>query len=353
MNGVFAALQTLKVKDCNSVQEIFQLGAKEMFSGDDKTRLKNITLLRLPKLKQIWSTDCQPSLHFKSLQVVRVEDCGDLDYLFPFSIAKHLPQLEAITIKSAEKMKEIVSKREEPLDHLVKFEFNQLTSIVLWNLHDLQEFCAGNHSLSCSSLKELEVYYCKKLKLFKTQGTRSQGSLSHGNLCVSTQQPLFTLEEVIDNLESLGLNNEDASMVFQSQVPRNQLPKLNFLRLYELDDAQATFPYWFLRNISSLEWLFIQDYSFKVIFPEERPRDENGEIEIKTQIKKLTLYKLNELQHICREGCQLDPVLDVLEYLDVDKCSNLKHLVPSSWVDVFNYLCNCKKSGQVNNIKDN
>ncbi|XP_028780992.1 uncharacterized protein LOC114737243 [Neltuma alba] len=119
-------------------------------------------------------------------------------------------------------------------------------------------------------------------------------------------------------------------MVFQSQVPRNQLPKLNFLRLYELDDAQATSPYWFLQNISSLEWLFIQDYSFKVIFPEERPRDENGEIEIKTQIKKLTLYKLNELQHICREGCQLDPVLDVLEYLDVDKCSNLKHLVPSS-----------------------
>ncbi|XP_028780993.1 uncharacterized protein LOC114737244 [Neltuma alba] len=196
MNEVFAALQTLKVKDCNSVQEIFQLGAKEMCSRDDKSRLKNIILLRLPKLKQIWSTDCQSSLHFKSLQVVRVEYCGDLEYLFPFSIAKHLPQLEAITIKSAEKMKEIVSKREEPLDNLVKFEFNQLTSMVLWNLHDLQRFCAGNHSLSCSSLKALGVYNCQKLKLFKTQDTSNQERLSDDNLYVSMQQPLFTLEEI-------------------------------------------------------------------------------------------------------------------------------------------------------------
>ncbi|XP_028780998.1 uncharacterized protein LOC114737249 [Neltuma alba] len=337
MHGAFATLETLMLENCNLVEEIFQLGVREMCCGDDTTRLKNITILRLPKLKQIWRRDPQSSLYFKSLQVVRVEECGNLEYLFPFSIAKHLPQVEAITIKNAEKMKEIVSKREEPLDNGVKFEFNQLTSIVLWNLQELQRFCAGNHSLSCSSLKELDVYKCEKLKLFKTQGASSQERLSNNNLHVSKQQPLFTLEEVIDNLEILSLGNEHASMIFQSQVPRDhQFHKLNFLRFYELKDAHATSLYWFLQNIPSLEWLVIRENAFKVIFPDETPRDEKGEIDIKTRLKKLTLCKLHGLQHICREGCQLDQVLDVLEYLHVKECSNLKHLVPSSVT--FNHL---------------
>ncbi|XP_028789189.1 uncharacterized protein LOC114745206 [Neltuma alba] len=330
MNGVFATLQTLMVEACKSVQEIFQLGANEMYSGDDTTRLKNITLLRLPKLKQIWSTDRQSSLHFESLQVVRVENCGDLEFLFPFSIAKHLHQLEAVTIKSAQKMKEIVSKREEPLDNLVKFEFNQLTSMVLWNLHDLQEFCAGNHSLSCSSLKELDVFNCKKLKLFKTQGTSSQGSLSHGNLCVSTQQPLFTLEEVMSNLEQLALSSEHLTIILQGHFSGENFRKLKFLALLEIGDDQMTFPYWFLQNMSSLERLIVGGSSFKEIFSEEALINPGGKSENTTRIKNLRLTHLNELQNICKQGCQIDPLVEVLEHLVVDHCSKLNHLVPSS-----------------------
>ncbi|XP_028775902.1 uncharacterized protein LOC114732734 [Neltuma alba] len=328
MNRAFAILETLKVEGCMSVKEIFQLGV----NADDTTQLKYITLLRLPELKQIWSRGSQSStLCFKNLQVVRVEDCGDLEYLFPFSIAMtNLPLLEQIIIKRAKMIKEIVSNKEEPLDDPVKFVFNQLTSVVLWCLPNLQGFCAGNHSLSCASLKKLSVYDCGKLKLFKTQVTSSQERLCHDNLLVSMKQPLLTLEEVIDNLEMLVLNNEDASMILRSEVPRDQFCKLKVLVLYKLEDAQGTSPYWFLQNISSLEWLAIQENSFKVIFPNEKLQDESGDSEIKTRLKKLTLYKLNELQHICREGFQLDPVLDVLERLYVDLCSNLKSLVPSS-----------------------
>ncbi|KAK4270259.1 hypothetical protein QN277_023318 [Acacia crassicarpa] len=335
MNGAFATLETLNVEDCKSVQEIFQLGD----NADDKPQLKYITLLRLPQLKQVWSRDPRSGHCFKSLQVVRVEDCGHLENLFPFSIAEHLPQLEAITIKNAEKMKEIVSKREEPLHNVVNFVFDQLTSIVLWNLQDLQGFYAGNHSLSCSSLKELNVWKCEKLKLFKTQGMSSQGRHYDDNLSVSMQQSLFTLVEVINNLENLYISNEDAKMIFQSKVPRDQFRQLKLLRLSDFG-AQDPSPYWFLQNISSLERLGIQDSSFTVIFPDERPKDENGEIEVKTRLKVLHLCRLYELQHICKEGCQLDPVLEVLECLYVDVCSSLKHLVPSSVT--FNHLASLK-----------
>ena len=196
MNGAFATLETLKVKDCNSVQEVFQLGVSGRPDGDDTTRLKNLTLLRLPKLKQIWSKDPQSSFHSKSLQVVHVEGCEDLEHLFPLSIAKHLPQLEEIIIDDLENMKEIVSNREETIDDPIKFEFEQLSSMVLWNLQELWGFFAGKHSLSCSSLKELNVYNCEKLKLFKTQGTYSQERLSDDKLHVTMKQPLFRIQEV-------------------------------------------------------------------------------------------------------------------------------------------------------------
>ncbi|XP_028786370.1 disease resistance protein RPS2-like [Neltuma alba] len=105
MNGALANLETLKVEGCMSVEEIFQLDV----DAGNTTRLKDITLLQLPQLKQIWSKGSQSSLHLENLQVVRVEDCGDLEYLFPFSIPMNLPLLEQITIKRAKRMKEIVS----------------------------------------------------------------------------------------------------------------------------------------------------------------------------------------------------------------------------------------------------
>ncbi|XP_028780995.1 uncharacterized protein LOC114737246 [Neltuma alba] len=301
MNGVFATLQTLKVKDCNSVQEIFQLGGKEMCSGDDTTQLKSITLLRLPKLKQIWSTGRQSSLHFKSLQVVRVEECGDLDYLFPFSIAKHLPQLEAITIKSAAKMKEIVSKREEPLDNLVEFEFSQLTSMALWDLQDLQRVCAGNHSLSCSSLRELDVCNCQKLKLFQTQGTSNQGRLFDDNLYVSMRRPLFRLEEV----------------AFRSF---NHLELSQYPELKELWYGQPE-----PKIFCNLKHLVVRKCSFlsKMIFS-------SNLLQLLNTLEELEVSECDFLEAIFDVKALEDKAMESREIVIVDKCNNLKYVFSPS-----------------------
>lgn len=196
MHGAFATLEYLMVEDCNFVNQIFQLGANEMHSGDYTTLLKSIKLLQLPKLRQIWSTDPNSSLFFKNLKDVCVEECGDLEYLFPFSIAMNLPLLEKLTIQQAKRMKEIVSRREEPLDNPVKFELKSLTELFLCNLHDMQGFWAEDHSLAFHSLKKLYVYDCVKLKLFNTKSVTGQHRLLDNNLQVSMQQPLFTFQEV-------------------------------------------------------------------------------------------------------------------------------------------------------------
>ncbi|XP_054780790.1 uncharacterized protein LOC129288302 [Prosopis cineraria] len=292
MRKGYTSLETLTVRSCNSVQEIFQLGdVSDLISEEEKTQLKEMTLLQLPQLKHIWSRDPQSSLQISSLQSICVGQCRVLEYLIPFSIALGLPKLERIIIKRAGNMKNIVSKKEGPSDSPARFEFKQLNSLKLWNLQDLEGFCTENHTLVCSSLKTLSVHNCMKLKLFKTQ---CQEGVSDNNLQVS-MQPLLALEEMCN-----------------------------------IEDAQATFLYWILQNITTLEWLVIRSNSSKVIFQDEIPGDEKGQKDIKAKIKKLTLNDLDELRHICKEGFQLNPILEALEYLHVSCCSNLKLLVPSS-----------------------
>ncbi|XP_028794527.1 uncharacterized protein LOC114750147 [Neltuma alba] len=334
MQGTFGSLETLKVTDCGSVEKIFELTAKEIRNEEETTtqqvsQLKKLHLLHLPKLKQIWSKDAQESLCFHNLQLVWVEDCENLEYLFPFYIAMQATQLEDVTIIYAERMKRIISDKEGPMYGPVKFEFNHLTSLVLSLLSELEGLFPGKYSILCPLLRELDVHACWKLKLFKTQSTGGPDRVFDSKLQISTQQPLFTLEEVICNLERLAINSEDASMILQGKLSEKHFTKLKYLTLTSFEDVNTTFPYWFLQNIS-LDWLRVEYSSFKEIFQEEITTDDRKKFKIRTRLKALSLNELHDLQHICKEGFQLDPVLEVLETLYVDQCSKLKHLVPSS-----------------------
>ncbi|KAK4270286.1 hypothetical protein QN277_023340 [Acacia crassicarpa] len=335
MQGTFGNLETLKVNGCDSVEAIFQLTAKEIHSEDETmkqvSQLKKLHLLGLPKLKQIWSRDDnQANIHFHNLQLVRVERCENLVYLLPFSIAMQAIELEDITIKGTRRMKRIVSDKDGPTDSSVKFEFNHLTSLVLWNLDELEGLFARNHRILCPSLRKLDIRKCLKLKLFKAQSSSSRERVSGSELQISIEQPLFTLEEVICNLETLTLTSEDASIISQGQFLGKHFSKLKRLYFSDFEGDDATFPYWFLQNIATLTILLVEWSSFKEIFQGEIPIEAKGKFKTGTRIKKLTLHQLQDLRHICEEGFQIDPILEDLDFLYVVQCSNLKHLVPSS-----------------------
>ncbi|KEH19448.1 Rpp4C4 [Medicago truncatula] len=118
----------------------------------------------------------------------------------------------------------------------------------------------------------------------------------------------------------------DADLILQTQNSNSLFSKMTFIGLSDYDCEEARFPYWFLENVHTLESLLVEWSCFKKIFQDK------GEISEKThtQIKTLMLNELPKLQHICEEGSQIDPVLEFLEYLDVDSCSSLTNLMPSS-----------------------
>ncbi|XP_028789184.1 uncharacterized protein LOC114745202 [Neltuma alba] len=326
MRTTFGRMETVKVSDCGSVKEIFKLPNKEIIS-EEATQLKNLHLLRLPKLKQIWSKDPQGNFCFHNLQYVDVKECENLDYLFPLSVALDLHQLEKLTMSSCG-MNEVVAKEEE----IATFHFDRLNSLKIWHMHRLDRFYSGSHDLTCPSLRMLWVFNCPKLRLLGRQSTRNHSkSGDDRNPRPSMQDPLFLIEEVIPKLEQWEVNNKEAIMMLEDpQWKDRYFSKLKNLRMSYFDNkTAATFLDSVAQKAPNLKTLVVQHGSLKEIFQHKRVAYEEGKNEIKTQLEVLTLYNL-QLEHICRERCKIDPILEVLEVLNVTECANLKTLVPSS-----------------------
>ncbi|KAI4354361.1 hypothetical protein L6164_003231 [Bauhinia variegata] len=326
MQGKFSSLETIMVTGCTSLEEIFELNGNENEKKNKvNTQLRILALLALPNLRQIWSGDAQGILCFHNLETVRVENCPRLEYLFPLSIARSLPQLEEIILKGAWFMEEFVAKVVGYMEESVKFEFSRLTTLIIRNLVIVDRFFSGNFSLHCPSLKILDVHNCPELELYNMQSMSYTERNHDGDSNVSTRQPFFKAEEVIPMLEQLTLTGKDIGLNQQGQFLGDLYSKLAVLWLQDFDDENATFPYWILQKLPNLRSLRIWCCSFKKILHEV----EKGQIEIATRLKELTLIEMHKIQHLCNEGFQIDPALQVVEIIQIYGCSGLVYLVPS------------------------
>ncbi|KAK2400175.1 disease resistance protein [Trifolium repens] len=325
MQNTYNKLEMLKVEYCVSVEEIFELTFDESNIVEDTTQLKEVSILFMPKLKKIWSGDPQEILSFQNLINVKLEYCKSLEYLLPLSVATRCSHLKELHITECENIKEIVAEEKESSMNVAPiFEFNQLSTLLLRNLGKLEGLYAKKHTLVCPSLKRIDVFNCTKLNLYRALSTRSSNFLDD-QLSVLAHQPLFIAEEVIPTLEMLRIDNKEANMLLQAQNSSGLFTKMTYLALcaYKNED---TFPYLFLQNAGSLESLSVEQSCFEKIFQDEGQINETTH----TRLKNLYLIKLPKLQHICGEGSQIDPVLEVLQVLWVTNCSSLINLLPSS-----------------------
>ncbi|CAJ2673481.1 unnamed protein product [Trifolium pratense] len=314
MQKTYNKLEMLEVTNCDLVEAIFELNFNENSNVEDATHLKEVTIDGLPKLKKIWSGNPQEILSFQNLRNVKLKFCASLEYLLPLSVASRCSHLKELHILQCVNMKEIVAEEKESssVNAAPIFEFNQLITLKLGNLHRLKGFYAKEHTVLCPSLKIIDVTYCPKLTLYRSSNIRDDIAP-------------FLVETVIPDLEKLTISGKEAKMILQAQNSSGLFTKMKFLVLcaYKNDD---TFPHQFLENARNLESLVVQKSCFKKIFQNEGKMWEKTD----TKIKKLTLNALPNLEHICEEGFRIDSVLEFLEYLWVYRCPSLIDLLPSS-----------------------
>ena len=187
-------LESLQVRDCNSVEEVFEVrGANvDEICGMVPTQLRVLTLINLPKLKHVWTSDLLSILTFQTLREVQVSNCKSLKSLFPTSVAKSLEQLERLEISDSG-LEEIIAVEEG--SETVQFMFPRIISVSLELLPKLKCFYPGKHTLQWPSLKILEIIKCDKVKIIALNEL-SFPETKELDYHLPIQQPLFLFEKV-------------------------------------------------------------------------------------------------------------------------------------------------------------
>ncbi|KAB2059885.1 hypothetical protein ES319_A11G338300v1 [Gossypium barbadense] len=320
--GFFQRLEKLIVIDCASLEQVFQLQVQNLNIEETyvvNSQLKEVNLVRLPKLEHIWSEDHEGNISFESLQQVRIQEYWSLKALFPFSIAKDLQQLERLTINRCG-LEEIVSNEsfvsrvKKSYEQEVCFAFNKLSFLKLWDLPYLTYFYPGMHKKTWTALKQLRIFRCERIKIF-------------GHTESQIQRPLFLIEKVIPQLENVSFSRGDVEMVSDGQYEADLFCNIKFLRISCYSNVSDVFPISFLKRFYNLESLELGSCNFKELasFESDACKDKDMIVTI-PKIKKLKLVVIKNIRHLWKKDSLLDHICASLKCLEVWQCHNLINL---------------------------
>ncbi|KAG8650687.1 hypothetical protein MANES_07G060300v8 [Manihot esculenta] len=302
-------LEELEVKDCDSADVVFDL---EGVSADDGLlpRLKKLELTSLPMLRHLWNKDPIGILEFKNLKWLHVGNCSSLKYIFTWSMALCLLQLEKIELNNCKMIEGIIEKEEteEAVNSADKMILHSLKSVVLKCLPRFSRLCSGWSNVECPLLEEMSIHECPSLKnIFATQ----------------------TL--MFPNLEKFSLDKKSTITILGFQFPTGFFSKVKVLELSFFLNKYHVPLFSLLPIFPNLERFEVLDSSLNKLLPFEGLVSDQEDITIIPQIRDLKLKNLPDLKHIWNPDGQLhDPLFQSLETFEIEFCGNLIVLAPSS-----------------------
>jgi len=158
-DGIPAPLNALTLFELNELESI---GLEHQWVKPFSEKLQTLRVISCPQLQNLGSC----AMSFLNLKELYVKDCDRMEYLFTFSTAKCLVQLETLIIKNCESIKEIARKEDEDEDGCDEIIFRRLTTLRLYSLPRLQNFLSGNATLQFSCLRNANVVDCPNMKTF-------------------------------------------------------------------------------------------------------------------------------------------------------------------------------------------
>ncbi|KAF2307105.1 hypothetical protein GH714_024856 [Hevea brasiliensis] len=321
-------LGDLVIWNCISLKEAFDLQELIKMKETVAIQLRTLYIANLPNLKHVWNEDPLGLVLFHNLSSVHVMDCPNLKFIFPASIAKNLPQLETLHIRSCG-VEEIVAQ-DQGLEATSEFVFPCLKFLTFGELYELKCFYPGTHTLESPMLKSLAVNHCEEVNIFCTEYENLVETNKECQLMTQVLQPLFSFRKIVPNLEQLTLSRKDVTIIWQNQFPADLFRKLKVVDIHCFHDESEVFPFHLLERFRCMEKLAVACSRFKELFPYEGSIGKEKYAEILRQIRHLQLARLPDLTDIWNQDSQLDCVLQPLENLVVSECNSLITLAPSS-----------------------
>ncbi|XP_039162928.1 uncharacterized protein LOC120290643 [Eucalyptus grandis] len=160
------SLNKIKAVGCPSLEALFEpisLSAEKRQKPLVLPALRELTLLNLSRLRDIFESDCKVTLAFPSLMEVNVRGCHSLPYLFSSAMAEILDKLAVLDVSCCNNLRGIIAMEEGKGKTLETLKFHQLSTLKLGDLENLISFrsvsCAsdGLHPLFDEKLEELHI----------------------------------------------------------------------------------------------------------------------------------------------------------------------------------------------------
>ncbi|XP_022642065.1 uncharacterized protein LOC106773505 [Vigna radiata var. radiata] len=314
LEGIFGSLCNLRVRNCRSMQAIFNIREQV---GDVANNLQDVHLETLPKLELVWKMNNKDLVgipKFNNLKRIWTQGCESLECIFPFYVAKNLDNLESLVVCDCDGLSKIVAEKEVTNTDTAKFNFPKLSTIKFSHLPRLTSFYPTTYDLSCP-LNELSIEFCDNLEPFNNGTEHAQTNPVHA----------FFPEEVINNLKSMQIEFWHAkspnSYMGKGNHRRDNLEELSLSRLMNTEIL-----YSFLYRNPNLKSLSLNTCFFEKIVPLK----EDTEIEnlgVVPNLKSLMLIDLLNLKELSFEP---DVILERLEFLILKNCRLMITIAPSS-----------------------
>ncbi|XVE50134.1 hypothetical protein DITRI_Ditri01bG0137200 [Diplodiscus trichospermus] len=401
------SLKVVKIESCNKLRYLFpatvanSLGQLETLRIDNCWKLKEIILgagvsiINLHGLREVYVLNCGNLTSLSSLShghilenltMLEVQNCCRLEYTFPISMAKGLPQLKTISLANLSKLKGndivfmlpslqqltveicpqltpfiisakiqtlmfskmgkikqsddmmvpklrersinmeyiIITNFEDYLFDAGSFNLSSLKILTLWNLPELRGIWKGSiQVVNFQNLTQLNVSHCGRL-LFIFTATIAQNLPQLSSLIIETSD---RLEQIIEKDDET-LSQDDHQPIY--------FPNLVYIEISSCANLKSLFPFCGSHQLQKLRFLFVQDMSkLEKIFEKEDEANvtkDKDEVIHLPQLESLSLKELPYLKHFSPMVYHF--VLPSLNSLYVRGCPNI---ITRFWLDSKQY----------------
>ncbi|XP_034708024.1 uncharacterized protein LOC117931212 isoform X2 [Vitis riparia] len=300
-------LEKLNVEKCDQLQEVFDLegldNADYEHADDEHARmhskLEELKLIDLPKLRYIWNKDLQQSLCFQNLKLLHVKQCGSLTHLFSSGMALDLERLKDLCVEHCSMIKEIIMVEDRVADKII---FPQTTQLSLLSLPNLTSFYRGTRTHEKVHMKDCDILACV---LFHEK-------VSFPNLEILKLSELSKLTEIWDHGLPLSsfcnlhiLEVKKCPFLF-NVVPNNLIASLQNLKKLNVEKCDQ------LKEVFDLEGL------------------DHANARLHSKLEELKLIDLPQLGQICNKDLQQISFFQNLRVLQLKQCDSMMYLFSAS-----------------------
>ncbi|XP_048135594.1 LOW QUALITY PROTEIN: uncharacterized protein LOC115731513 [Rhodamnia argentea] len=317
---VLNEVQGLQVRDCESLEEVFNLDGLE---GVRSTRvlpiLQDLDLVNLPKLQRLWNNHLQGMLRFDMIFGLTLYKCSNLRHAFTPSMARCVANLWRMEIKECGQMEGVIAEEEGQGSAVEKIKFPNLYWMKLECLPNMSSFLSGkNHRLECPKLAELSIAYCPKMRSLTRQPLME----------IDHRTPsLFTSQVQFPKLQSIFLSHMENLSKIWIDSPQDTLT-FEHLRKVKVDNCKSLenlFPHWVATSLNQLEKLRVEFCAIKEIVAsgDNTPHSTTAQA-LFPQLTSLVFHAMPQLKRFCPNLSTLN--WPFLKKLRVTHCDKLEHV---------------------------